>query len=146
MTTTANTLQRILFSPLIYLWLLFIVLFVMLRCALQWLNESEITNLAMKRRKCVFMCQDTVQLSCGVVMHSKLFKSHRYRHTLLAHGATIIPVIAGMFISGLLYGDYLINSEVPNIDSIEQLEKSELTVYAPFISNMEYFKRYIEEI
>lgn len=58
-------------------------------------------------------------------MHQKLFTSHHYRHALIAHGATIIPLIAGMF----LYGDYLIHTQTPNIDSIIQLEQSNLTIF-----------------
>lgn len=144
-TTTATALQRIFKSPIIYIWLLFIVYFVVIRCGLQCLYESETTKSVTKRRRCVFMCQDTVLLSCGVVMHTKLFKSSRYRHALLAHGATIIPLIAGMFISGLLYGDYLIHSQIPNIDSIEQLEQSDLRLCVPFSSESEDLTRYIME-
>lgn len=131
-TTTATTIQRILSSPIIYLWLLLIVLFVVLRCGLQWLNEREGANSATQRQRCIFMCQDTVQLSCGVVMDAKQFDSHRFRQGLLAHGTTIIPLVAGMFLSGLLYGEYLIHSEVPNIDSMDQLNQSDLAVCGPF--------------
>lgn len=79
------------------------------------------------------MCEDTVQLTCGVVMNAKLFTSRRYGHVLVAHGATIVPLIAGMFISGLLYGELLLQSQIPNIDSMAQLNESGLTIYgAPY--------------
>lgn len=136
--TTTSALYRMLMSPLIYLWLLFIVLFVVIRCGLQWIYLIGATDSATKRRRCVYMCQDTVQLSCGVVMHEALFTSQRYRHALIAHGATIIPIIAGMFISGLLYGDFMMQSEVPSIDSIKQLEESNLAVMVPFYSDRDF--------
>lgn len=140
--TTATAIQRIFVSPIIYIWILLIVLFVMVRCGLQWITESKATKLARKRRRCVFMCQDTVQISCGVVMNTKLFASQCYQQILLAHGASIIPIIIGMFISGLLYGEYLMRSEVPRIDSIVQLEQSDLTVCIPFL-HKKFFKEYI---
>lgn len=87
-----------------------------------------------------------MQLSCGIVMDTKLFTSHRYRNALLAHGATIIPFISGMFISGLLYGQYLIHSETPKIDSIEQLEQSHLTLCAPILKDSDNFAKYLLNI
>lgn len=139
MSTTATALQRVIYSPILYFWLLFIVTFVVIRCGLQWLNTSGADSPASKRQRCVFMCEDTVQLSCGIVMNSELFVGRRYRHALLGHGATIIPFIAGMFISGLLYGDYVIKSEGPSIDTIEQLEQSDLIVYASLLNISENF-------
>lgn len=141
--TTATAIQRIFSSPIIYFWFLFIVLFVIIRCGLQWINDAS-TNAARQRQRCVLMCQDTVQLSCGVIMNSKLFASQRYRLILLAHGATIIPLIAGMFISGLLYGEYLMESEVPTIDTIKELEHSEMTICLPFL-HKRFFKGYKNE-
>lgn len=69
------------------------------------------------------MCQDRVQLSCGIIMNSKLC-------------VKIIPNIAGMLISGLLYGVYLMASQIPNIDTIEQLD---LTVCASASVKFERF-------
>lgn len=57
--------------------------------------------------------------------------SRRYRQLLLAHGATIVPMIAGMYFGGLLYGQFLMNSQEPLINSIEQLKNSELRVVHP---------------
>lgn len=141
-TKTTTLLQRIFVSPVIYFWLLLIVLFVVIRCEIQWLTASETTNSATKRRRCVFMCQDTVQLSCGVVMHTKLFSSQRYRHVLFAHGATIVPCIAGMFISGLLYGEYLMRTEMPNIDTYAQLDESGVALCLPYGGVFSAFQGY----
>lgn len=140
-TISATAIQRIFASPIIYLWLLMIFLFVVLRCGLQWLNEREIRDSATKRRRCIYMCENTVQLSCGVVMYAKQFYSQSYLHRMLAHGSTIIPVIMGMFISGLLYGEYLVHFEVPNIDSMDQLNNSNLSVCGPFAFS-ENFRRF----
>lgn len=137
--TTATAIQRIYQSPIVYLWLYLICLFVVVRCGLRWINESATTNARKKRQRCVLMCQDTVQLSCGVIMNTKLFSSHSYRHILLAHGATIIPLIVGMFISGLLYGEYLMQSEVPSIDTISELEHSAMTICLPLLDKR-FFK------
>lgn len=139
-TTTTILLQRIFQSPNIYFWLLLIVWCVVLRCGLQWINESETTPSTIKQRRCVFMCQDTVQLSCGVVMHASLFASQRYRHALVAHGATIIPCVAGIFISGILYGEYLMRSEEPNIDSFAQVIESRLTMCIPWEGDTSNFQ------
>lgn len=79
----------------------------------------------------MYTCQETVHLSCGVVTHSKLFLSRQYRELLLVHGVTIIPMVIGIFLGGLLYGQFLLNSQEPLIDSMKQLEESELCIVYP---------------
>lgn len=143
-TITATAIQRILTAPITYAWLLLIFIFVVFRCGLQWLFESNATSTAIKRQKCIFTCQDTVHLSCGVVLNTKLFETRRYGYgyTLLAHGVTLVPLIAGMFISGLMYGDYLMHTEIPNIDSIQALEQSNLRIFIECLPDFGNYSRY----
>lgn len=46
-------------------------------------------------------------------------------------------MVAGMYFGGLLYGQFLLNSEEPLIDSIEQLEQSGLAILYPVSAEMD---------
>lgn len=113
-----------------FFWILLIALFTLLRCIGHWSGAAQSASRSTHQRMCMYTCQETVHLSCGVVTNAKIFQNRQYRQLLIVHGVTIIPMIAGIYFGGLLYGDFLLNSQEPLIDSIEQLEQSGLyTVY-----------------
>lgn len=120
-----------------------IAFFALLRCLGKWIGAAQSNNSRYtQQRMCMYTCQETVYLSCGVLTESKLFLSRQYRQLLLAHAVTIIPTVAGIFLGGLLYGQFLLNSHEPLIDSIEQLEQSGLPIVYPANSEMDIFMNF----
>lgn len=124
-------LLNIMKSPILLFWILLIVFFALLRCFEQWIGADPNISRATQRKMYTYTCQETAYLSCGVVTHAKLFMSRQYRQLLLVQGVTIIPMVAGMYFGGLLYGQFLLNSQEPLIDSIAELEQSGLTIVYP---------------